>query len=84
MKLDVSIDPNEPKRYHVVATVHDPRTGDDEDGEVKERTNQSRLRAIQFAQQWAKEGYWASVYNQLTGECVVDYSPKKVMSRCAP
>jgi len=43
---------------------------------IKERPNQSRVRAMQFAQQWAKEGYWASVYNQLTGECVIDYAPK--------
>ena len=77
MKLDAGIDPDDPKHYQAVATVHDPRTDEGMEGEaIKERPNQSRVRAMQFAQQWAKEGYWATVYNQLTGECVIDYAPK--------
>jgi hypothetical protein len=74
MKLDTSIDPDDLKHYHVVATTRNPRIDDDQEA-VKERVNQTRLRAIQFAQQWASDGYWASVYNQLNGECVIDYAP---------
>jgi hypothetical protein len=43
---------------------------------VHDRVNLSREKAVQFALQWARNGYWTSVYNQRTAECIVDYSPK--------
>lgn len=78
MELDTTIDPAAKWQYEVVATRHDPRTDEGMAPEtvVKERSNQSRVRAIQFAQEWAKEGYWASVYSQATGECIIDYAPE--------
>lgn len=77
MKIDTTINSEEPRIYQATATVHDPRTDDGmEEDPVEERKNQSRLRAMQFAQKWARQGYWGSVYNQRTGECVIDYSPK--------
>ena len=39
-------------------------------------SNNGVVRAIQLAQQWAKEGYWGSVYNQVIGECIDEYPPK--------
>lgn len=77
MRLDATINPDDSRIYQVVATVHDPRTDEGEEDEaVKEHENQSRVRAIQYAEEWAKEGYWTSVYNQRTGECVFDREPK--------
>lgn len=63
--------------YHAVATVHDPVTDDGmKETPPHEAENQVRERAIQLAQKWAKEGYWGSVYNQVTGECVDEFKPK--------
>lgn len=77
MKLDTTINPDDPKIYQVVATVHDPRTDEGmEEDAARDENNQSRIRALQYAEQWAKDGYWASVYNQRSGECVFDSAPK--------
>ena len=63
--------------YQALATIHDPRTDKGmQAAPVYERVNLFRDMAIQFALQWAREGYWTSVYNQRTAECIVDYSPK--------
>jgi hypothetical protein len=63
--------------YQALATIHDPRTDKGmQAAPVHDRVNLSREKAVQFAQQWASEGYWTSVYNQRTAECIVDYSPK--------
>lgn len=68
-----------PDIYQAIATVHDPRTDEGmKDDPVEDRTNLDRIHAMQFAQEWAKQGYWGSVYNQRTGECVIDYAPKGV------
>ncbi len=75
--LNTDIDPDEPKIYQAVCTVHDPRTDDGmEENAVEDRVGISRIRALQFAQAWSRQGYWGSVYNQKTGECVIDYSPR--------
>jgi len=77
MKPFTTIDPVDQRHYEVVATVHDPLTGEGVDSDaVKVSVNNSRVRAIQCAQQWAKNGYWACVYNQLTGECIAEYEPE--------
>jgi hypothetical protein len=63
--------------YQAVATTHDPRTDKGMQAiSVHDRVNLSRDKALRFALQWAREGYWTSVYNQRTAECIVDYSPK--------
>lgn len=63
--------------YQAVATTHDPRTDKGMQAiSVYDRVNLSRDKALRFALQWAREGYWTSVYNQRTAECIVDYSPK--------
>jgi len=63
--------------YQAVATIHDPRTDKGMQSKpVYDQVNLNRIRAIQFALQWANEGYWTSVYNQKTAECVIDYPPK--------
>lgn len=63
--------------YQSLATIHDPRTDKGmQVAPVHDRVNLAREKAIQFAQKWASEGYWTSVYNQRTGECIVDYFPK--------
>ncbi len=76
MSLGTTVDTVDQQIYHAVATVHDPRT-DEGMKEVPphEAENQGRVCAIQLAQQWAKEGYWGSVYNQVTGECTDEYIP---------
>ena len=80
MKLDtgiVPIGPLDEQTYHAVATTRDPRTDEGMEGTPAcDVVNQSRIRAIQLARKWAGEGYWGSVYNQKTGECVIDYAPK--------
>jgi len=77
MPLDTSSVPVDKHIYHAVATVHDPRTDEGmKETPFYEAENQGRVRAIQLAQQWAKKGYWGSVYNQVTGECVNEYKPK--------
>lgn len=80
MKLDTGIVPIVPldeQTYHAVATSRDPRTDEGMEGTPAcDVVNQSRIRAIQLARKWAGEGYWGSVYNQKTGECVIDYAPK--------
>lgn len=82
MKLDTSTAQVNERIYQVIATVHDPRTDEGmEEAAVHERVNQTRVRALQFADEWTKAGYWASVYNQRTGECVIDYSPKRDVLR---
>ena len=63
--------------YQMVATVHDPRT----DAGMQETPvyvieKQVRIQADRLAQKWANDGYWTSVYNQKTAECVIDYPPK--------
>lgn len=84
MKLDTTINPDDPNIYQVVATVHDPRTDEGEEDEaVNEHVNQSRVRAIQYAEQWAKDGYWTSVYNQRSGECVFDSAPKEARAEAS-
>lgn len=51
IKLDTTINPGDPSIYQAIATVHDPRTDEGmEDDPVEDRTNQSRVRAMQFAQ----------------------------------
>lgn len=60
--------------YQAVATIRDPRTVNDPNPH-EERGNLSRGRAIQAAKKWAAAGYWGSVYNQRTGECVEEYLP---------
>ena len=65
--------------YQVIATVHDPRT----DAGMKELPihvieKQVRIQADRIAKIWASEGYWVSVYNQKSADCVIDYSPKGV------
>jgi len=76
-QLGTTLVPVDQQIYHAVATVHDPRTDDGMQEEPPhEAENQGRVRAIQLAQQWAKEGYWGSVYNQVTGECIDEYPPK--------
>jgi hypothetical protein len=63
--------------YQALATIHDPRTDEGmQAAPVYDRVNLSREKAIQFALHWARNGYWTSVYNQRTAECIVDYSPK--------
>lgn len=63
--------------YQAQATIHDPRTDKGmQASPVHDSVNLDRDKAIQFALQWAREGYWTSVYNQRTAECIVDYSPK--------
>ncbi|MDP1573145.1 MAG: hypothetical protein Q8M09_14870 [Pseudomonadota bacterium] len=75
MKLETIV-PAEDHIYQAVATVHDPRTDAGmKEAPVHDVTNQSRSRAIQLAQEWASNGYWGSVYNQRTGECVIDSGP---------
>ena len=65
------------KIYQALATIHDLRTDKGmQAAPVHDRVNLSRDKAIQFALQWARDGYWTSVYNQRTAECIVDYSPK--------
>jgi hypothetical protein len=63
--------------YQALATIHDPRTDKGmQVAPVHDRVNLSRDMAHRFALQWAREGYWASVYSQRTAECIVDYAPK--------
>ena len=63
--------------YQAVATTHDPRTDKGMQATpVHDRVNLSLDRALRFAVKWARNGYWTSVYNQRTGECLVDYAPK--------
>lgn len=84
LDLDATCNADEPRIYEAVATLSEPCTdeGDDEDVPPERlRENQSRLRAIQFATDWAKRGYWGAVYNQLTGEKVVVYSPTRTARR---
>ena len=77
VKLDTTINPDDPAIYQAIGSVHDPRTDEGmEEDPVEDRPNQVRIRAMQFAQKWARQGYWGSVYNQRTGECVIDYAPK--------
>ena len=57
-----------------VATTYDPRTANGQEAH-EEQGNLSRGRANELAQQWEVIGYWGSVYNQFTGECVDEYSP---------
>ena len=65
------------KIYQALGTIHDLRTDKGMQATpVLDRVNLSREKAIQFALQWARDGYWTSVYNQRTAECIVDYSPK--------
>jgi hypothetical protein len=63
--------------YQAVATVHDPLTdkGMQEDP-VHDRVNLDRIGALKLAKQWSAQGYWVSIYNQLTAECVEDYAPE--------
>lgn len=60
--------------YSAVATQGDPRL-DGEPDAIHEVVNQSRPRAIKIARQYGECGYWGSVYNQLTGECVWEAVP---------
>lgn len=63
--------------YQALATIHDARTDKGmQAAPVHDRVNLSLDRAIRVALKWACNGYWASVYNQRTAECLVDYSPK--------
>ena len=63
--------------YQALATIHDPRTDKGmQAAPVHDRVNLSLDRAIRFALKWARNGYWTSVYNQRTAECLVDHSPK--------
>jgi len=76
MSLDTTVDTVDQQIYHAVATVHDPRTDEGmKENPPHEAENQGHLRALQLAKEWASNGYWGSVYNQITGECVVEYEP---------
>jgi len=67
---------NEPI-YQVVATVHDPRTAEGmQEQPAYDVEKQDRTRATGIAQKWAEDGYWASIYDQKTAECIVDFAPK--------
>jgi hypothetical protein len=76
MNLDATTTLVDEPIYQAVATIHDPRTdvGMKEEP-VHDVPNQSRSRAIQLSRIWAGNGYWVSVYQQRTGECVIDYTP---------
>ncbi len=63
--------------YQALATIHDPRTDKGmQAAPVHDRVNLTREKAIRLALHWARDGYWTSVYNQRTAECIVDYSPR--------
>jgi hypothetical protein len=63
--------------YHVVATVRDPRTNEGmKGGSTLGYDTESRDIALHQARQWASDGYWASVYDKVSGEVLYDFSPK--------
>lgn len=63
--------------YQAVATVHDPLTDKGMKEEpVHVRINLDRIKALKLAKLCSEQGYWSSIYNQLTAECVDAYPPK--------
>jgi hypothetical protein len=66
------------RTYQAVATVHDPLTDKGMKEEpVHDRVNLDRIKALKLAKLWSEQGYWCSIYNQLTAECVECYAPKR-------
>lgn len=61
--------------FSVVATVHDPLT----DGDLRVASDTSydtRSKAVCSARIFSSQGYWVSIYDSETGECLDDFSPE--------
>ena len=62
--------------FNVVATVYDPRCDKSDHFGAQESVNlASRSDAQIQARQWARDGYWASVYCSVSGEALYDFPP---------
>ncbi|MDP2794052.1 MAG: hypothetical protein Q8O25_08260 [Sulfurisoma sp.] len=61
----------------VTVTVSDPRTDDGmESPPIDDCGNQTKAEATRLGKEWAARGYWASVYDQASGECVDEFAPE--------
>lgn len=60
-----------------VATTADPLTdAGDRETPVHNLRGCALRAALARAREWSDAGYWASVYNQSSGECVVSHAPQ--------
>ena len=79
MKLDTTVDPDNSAIYEVAAFSEDLRQFDVEELEsVRRYENQTRVRALQFAAEWEKEGLSVVVTNQRTGGIVKTIAGKGI------
>ena len=71
--------------FRAVATVCDPRTNEGTNNNpAMEWETSSRNEAARQAENWARDGYWTSVYDQASGEALYDFSPQGGVQRNTP